>query len=182
MRNPIAKKTWINFMTHFHHSYQELRDTDATIDQLGFQSANAIVEQIFELLRADNEVVPSLSPPPPDQEPPVHGPPLQVPQANTVTPVDQNSVLMQQMMQNMHHMAFHGCGRGRGRGRGREGKGRGHGRQDKQAGSEKWYCHTHRSCAIIGADCNTPGMKHKNVAAFADMMGGSTARCFWINK
>ena len=37
-------------MTHFHQAYQELRDNDTKIEKLGFQSANAIVEQIVERL------------------------------------------------------------------------------------------------------------------------------------
>ena len=54
-------------MTHFCQAHQELRDTDTTIDELGFQSANAIVEQIFERLgeAEENEPVILPSPPPP---------------------------------------------------------------------------------------------------------------------
>ena len=43
---------------------QELRDTDTTIYELGFQSANAIVEQIVEHLRESEENEPVILPPP----------------------------------------------------------------------------------------------------------------------
>ena len=79
MRKLIAEKTWVNFMAHFQQVHQELRDTDATIDQLGFESANSIVEKIVKLLRADDEVIPPPLPPPPPQAPLVHNPPPQVP-------------------------------------------------------------------------------------------------------
>ena len=42
-------------MTHFRKAHQELRDTNKTIDELGFQSANAICMQIFECLREAEE-------------------------------------------------------------------------------------------------------------------------------
>ena len=46
-------------MTHFCQAHQELRDTNTTIDELGFQSANTIVEKIVERLREveENELV-----------------------------------------------------------------------------------------------------------------------------
>ena len=54
-------------MAHFGQAHQEIWDTDTTIDELGFQSANAIVEQIVEHLREseENEPVISLPLPPP---------------------------------------------------------------------------------------------------------------------
>ena len=61
-------------MTHFCQAHQELQDTDTTIDELGFQSDNAIVEQIFERLREAEEKEPVISPPLP---PPV---PQEIPQ------------------------------------------------------------------------------------------------------
>ena len=52
-------------MTHFCQKHQELRDTDTAIDKLGFQSANAIVEQIVERLREAEDNEPVILPPPP---------------------------------------------------------------------------------------------------------------------
>ena len=46
MRKTANDKTWPNFMDHFRQAHQELRDTDTSMSELGFQSANAIVEQI----------------------------------------------------------------------------------------------------------------------------------------
>ena len=48
---PRGRKTWPNFVLEFTEAHQELRDTDATVDDLGFHSANAIVPQIVEQLR-----------------------------------------------------------------------------------------------------------------------------------
>ena len=46
-------KTWPNFILSFTKAHQEIRDTDATVDELGFHSANAIVSQILEQLRKE---------------------------------------------------------------------------------------------------------------------------------
>ena len=44
-------------MTHFCQAHQELRDTEAIFDKLGFQSVNAIAEQIVDRIRQeDNDV------------------------------------------------------------------------------------------------------------------------------
>ena len=40
-------------MDHFRTAHQELRDTDTTIDELGYHSANSIVEQIVDRLREE---------------------------------------------------------------------------------------------------------------------------------
>ena len=50
MRKPMVEKTWLNFVSQFRQSHQELRDTDTSMAELGFQSANAIVEQIVDHL------------------------------------------------------------------------------------------------------------------------------------
>ena len=57
-------------MTHFCQAHQELRDTDTTIYELSFQSANAIVKKIVERLREskENEQVTLTPPPPPNPQ------------------------------------------------------------------------------------------------------------------
>ena len=69
-------------------------------------------------------------------------------------------------------------GRGRGRGRGcstgRGGRGGGRTPQRRRCGH---YCLTHGNCAHDGSDYDTPGPNHNPEAAFANMMGGSTANC-----
>ena len=156
MGKPVLNKTWPAFITHFRQAHQELRDTDSTIDQLGFQSANAIVEQIVDRLRAeDSSMAPAymVPTPPPGYEsshplPPGYGPPYPptpnppttatvlltvLPQANAVLPVDPHTTAMQVMMQNMQlmhdsmHQSFqHGRGRGN-----RHGTGRGRGNRGR---------------------------------------------------
>ena len=42
-----GRETWPNLVLVFTEAHQQLVDTDATVDELGFHSANAIVSQIF---------------------------------------------------------------------------------------------------------------------------------------
>ena len=199
MRKPPID-TWLNFINHFRTAHQELRDTDATIDELGYHSANAIVEQIVDRLQSEEteetgisqeEYQPIVSQPPP-MPTPAPLPPLA--QANAV--VEPNMTRMDQMMTNMtnmfetmqHNNAPYGRGYGRGRGRGRpyqnnRGRGRGRGRAPpRQRTSGGSYCSTHGNCAHTGDVCETPGPNHNPEATFANMMGGSTHGCYWLTE
>ena len=217
MRKTTVNKTWMNFIDHFRQAHQELRDTDTTINELGFQSANAIVEQIVAALQDESAEAQRFLPHPqaaaaptpyhdPPSTTPAYSPPSGAPeyappqapstppfQANAVLPhIDPNTALIQTMMQNMQmmhdnmHQNYFPAGRGRGFGRGRggnrnhhgRGRGRGRGRTHTNGGK---YCHTHGNCNHIGTECNTPGENHQSAATFANMMGGSTNRCYWIN-
>ena len=175
-------------MTHFFQAHQELRDTDTTIDELGFQSANAIVEQIFKRLREAEENEPVILPPP---SPPI---PQEIPiqlqqQVNAVIPPLDQTALVQSIMQNIqvthNHMhqnyttVHHGRGCGRGRGRGEDGRGRGRGRTQSGGGS---YCHMHGNCNHLGENCRTPGENYNPAATFNNMLGGSATHCFWITQ
>ena len=53
MRRPLLQQTWPSFKLDFTPAHQELSDTDATVDELGFSSANAIVAQTVNQLRAE---------------------------------------------------------------------------------------------------------------------------------
>ena len=55
MRRPQSEKTWINFKEAFLIAHQELRDTDATVDELGYHSDNEIVSQIVDQLRTSSK-------------------------------------------------------------------------------------------------------------------------------
>ena len=59
---PLLQQTWPNFKLDFTTAHQELRNTDATVDKLGFSSANVIVAQIINQLRAGVPVEPELEP------------------------------------------------------------------------------------------------------------------------
>ena len=91
---------------------------------------------------------------------------------------------MQLMHYNMHQKFNQGQRRGLGQGRGpaRE-RGRSGGRVQDQGAQRGggMYCHTHGNCAHVGADYCTPNATHVNEDTFANMMGGSTARYYWIN-
>ena len=120
-------------MDHFRQVHQELRNTDTLMEELGYQSANAIIEQIIEQLREEEEnMIPPRQPvyeaPPAVTPPPAIPPPSPAPQANAVLPVNLNAAVIQAMMQNMQlmhdnvHQQYYqgrGCGRSRNQGRGR---------------------------------------------------------------
>ena len=69
MRRPEYYKTWTIFKDTFTEARRELIDTDATVDELGFRSANAIVTQIVEQLW-DEIPATEYSPPPHPPNPP----------------------------------------------------------------------------------------------------------------
>ena len=74
------RKTWPNMKQDFTEARQELRNTYARVDELGFHSASAIVAQIVEQLRdivlTDNvKPSPDFQPSPPPDYPP-EAPPL----------------------------------------------------------------------------------------------------------
>ena len=210
MRKPLVDKTWVNFITHFRQAHQELRDTDASMEELGYQSANAIVEQIVDRLREEDQqhpppiaapyydIPPGYNPPPEYEAPPPPPtlPPAPLPptapqqQANAVVPADPNTAVLAAMMANMQmmhdsmHQNFNGRSGGRGRGRGgQRGRGRGRGRGGNRNASQRTnlYCHTHGNCAHSSNECQTPAEGHQNDATFTNMMGGSNNRCFWMN-
>ena len=62
MKRPKYEKTSAIFEDTFNYVHQELRDKNATIDELGFHSANAIVIQIIKQLY-DEIPAPEDSPP-----------------------------------------------------------------------------------------------------------------------
>ena len=47
--------TWTNFVDHFISAHNDLRETNPSVDELGYQSAKAIVAQIVEQIRAWTE-------------------------------------------------------------------------------------------------------------------------------
>ena len=47
---------------------------------------------------------------------------------------------------------------------------------------DRKYCWTHGSCAHDGKECNNPNDGHKKEATFANMLGGSTKDCYWLQN
>ena len=127
--------------------------------------------------------------PPPLPPQPYVQPPTTQQQANAVVPIDPNAAVMQAMMNNMqmmHDTMHQNFRHGRGRGRGRvpaRGRGRGRGRSGNRNRGERTnqYCHSHGNCAHTGRECETLAEGHQIDATFADMMGGSTNMCYWLN-
>ena len=48
-------KTWINFKHDFRKAHLELRETGGTINELGLQNNNTIVDQIMAYLQLDKD-------------------------------------------------------------------------------------------------------------------------------
>ena len=55
VKKPLVENPWIRFIDHFRQAHQELRDTDTSMAELGYQSANAIVEKIVGQLREEED-------------------------------------------------------------------------------------------------------------------------------
>ena len=53
MRRLLRQQTWPSFNPDFTTVHQELRNTDTTVDELGFSSANVIAAQIVDQLRGE---------------------------------------------------------------------------------------------------------------------------------
>ena len=53
MRRLLLQQTWSNFKLDFTTAHQDLRDTNSTVDKLGFSSANGIIAQIVNHLGAE---------------------------------------------------------------------------------------------------------------------------------
>ena len=53
MKHTFLQQTWATFKIDFTTAHQEIRDTDATVDELGLSSANEILAQIVDQLRAE---------------------------------------------------------------------------------------------------------------------------------
>ena len=96
--HPSANQICPEFIIFFREAHHKLRETEISMDKLGYQSANAIVSQIVDQLRAAGD---NNHPEPPDdsQMAPIEQP---IPQAN----VTQDMVaLMDTMMQTMERMS-----------------------------------------------------------------------------
>ena len=104
MRRSLLKQTWPNFKHNFGTAHQELRDTNTTVDELGFSSTNAIAAQIIDQLRAE---VPVETKPEPQVFTTTPSPLSDnLPTANTVQAVFDTAItsLMASMMVNMETM------------------------------------------------------------------------------
>ena len=161
IRRPENEKTYANFKLHFTEAHLELRATDATVDELGYHSANAVVQQIVDQLRLATTDEPPLESssqfsgidqnlPPVVLPAPEHAP-SPVPQTtnSTITNDPRISQMMEQLLRmeeraDAHDNAaydqgrdsYHSYGRGRGRGRqhGYYGQGRGRNQQNGRGG------------------------------------------------
>ena len=96
MRKTAAEQTFANFKTHFTRAHVELRATDATVDELGYHTANSMVQQIVQELRnivIDENPSPTIIFEHPNPEPPHVPEPPALPTANAVIPATDPRVL-----------------------------------------------------------------------------------------
>ena len=185
--NPI-QQTYAALKLHFSAAHTELRATDATVDELGYHSANAMVTQIVEQLRLAAVVDPQVWPEGPEPLPPQLPPPIQEPApiANAVVhaPAPAPDPIMVQLLAQMQQMQLQlnlqtnqgNRNQNRG-GRGRRGDRNQNGNRGNPQRGRRQYCWTHGSCAHSGADCETTSEGHIPTATFANKQGGSTRNC-----
>ena len=191
MRKPEHEQTYANLKIHFMEAHTELRATDTTVNELGYHSANALVEQIADRLNhLPIEDPPPFLPPVEEAHAPPAPPPPSIANATQQTP---DALLMQQMIAQMNRMEERDVARqaeltvlrnavGQGRGRnqndhGGRGRGRGRGRAAPLPRRRGSYCWTHGNCANTGSECLTPSDGHIATATFTNMQGGSTLNC-----
>ena len=62
MRRPLLQQQWPKFKLDFTTAHQELRNTNTTVEKLGFSSVNTIVAQIVDQLRAEVPVESKIEP------------------------------------------------------------------------------------------------------------------------
>ena len=196
LRRPPEDQTWQDFQDVFTIAHQELRDTEASLNEIGFQSANAIVTQIVDELRNKNmlqnqsgDVPPVIpNPPPPPVAASTQESLLMLLMATMQSNMEDMRAQLDTAPHNSHHVfrgggcycsyegGYHGQDRSRGRDRGRErGRGRNAGRVQSPCVGK--YCFTHGNCAHTDAEFNTPNKTHNAGATFANMQGGRTEIC-----
>jgi len=52
----------------------------------------------------------------------------------------------------------------------------------KSQNQRRKYCWMHGSCAHASKECNHKAEGHKDDASFANMLGGSSSGCYWLEK
>ena len=172
-RKPLIDRTWPAMLAHFRDAQSELRaipTAGAIYHQQPPHQANTaamadlVAQRLLDALQPEDQ---------------------QVELANSMQRREtdlqaRETALLGQMQEMMQLLRTTGPpqrgGRSQDRNRGGRANDRGRGRNT----NSRSYCWTHGACAHLGADCNTPAAGHHTTATFSNMMGGSTARCFWI--
>jgi hypothetical protein len=188
---PIADKTWPNFKSHFKAAQRAIINSqpDITADSLGFhEQANAasIVDQVIDRLTTQHDAETRLT---------ADSTAERIAEVQMANATQQNSTMLDQMQSlqttianlqtqvNTQHRSSgrgsEGRGRGRGRGGGRGG-GRGNGRNSNGSFGPPAYCWTHGMVTHSSAECETQATGHISTATSANMQGGSTHRCHWL--
>ena len=198
-RRPILDRTWPHMIDHLREAQADLSALPTAADVYHQQpphQANS-VSTIADLV--SQRLLDAMPHDEPDTAPPV---PLVPPeQANALNQREsalqsRESALQAQMQEMMALMRTTSANsntntntyrnrsphnnRGRGRGNDRA-PGRGGGRHNNARASPRKYCWSHGSCAHGGAECNTTAPGHQPTATFANMQGGSTAGCYWLD-
>jgi hypothetical protein len=192
-RRPVLDRTWPNMIEHFRDAQADLSALPTAADVYHQQpphQANSVATIADMVAQRLLDAIPSEETPAP--------PLVAAESANAVSQRESDlqsreSALQAQMQEMMALMRattskntdnrnrYPNSQRGRGRGDDRNyGRGRG-GRHNNIPASPRKYCWSHGSCAHTGAECNTTVPGHQAAATFANMQGGSTQGCYWLN-
>ena len=195
-KKPNADKTWANFKIYFTQAEKDYRHDQTTSRQQGYHQANAAIiqqhaaianlaqghttnQQLLQALSTSNQqLMEQLSTR--DQQFSTMQNQLQALLTSNNNPPtrnnDSNRNDNNRNDSNRNSNNRNGNNRNDNNGGGRSGgnnERRSGGRNGRQSDRSK-YCHTHGSCAHIGAECNSPGDNHQAAATVTNRMGGST--------
>jgi hypothetical protein len=195
-RRPILDRTWPNMIAHFRDAQADLSALPIAADIYHHQPPH----QANSVATIADMVAQRLLDAMPTEDAPVA--PIGVPTEHAYALTQRESALqsresalqaqMQEMMalmratssNNSNSRNRRGDDRNNNRSRGRgddRNNSRGRGNQNNtQAGPRKYFW-SHGSCAHTGTECNRTVPGHITAATFANMQGGSTTGCYWLN-
>jgi hypothetical protein len=189
-RRPTAEKTWANMMEHFRDAQTDMNSLPTAGDVYHQHHGNAnsviaIADLVAQrLLDAANAADASA---PPDAV---------LPTANAVIADREASLLqreaalltqMQAMMATFNPSRNNRTTRNRGPRNDRvpaaaPAAANAPNNRSARTPPARAYCWTHGLCAHASSQCNSRLVGHQVTATFADMQGGSTNNCFWIQN
>jgi hypothetical protein len=184
-RRPAADKTWANMMEHFRDAQSDMNSLPTAGDVYHQHHGNAnsviaiadlVAQRLLDAANAAEAHVP------PETAPPVANAVIADREASLL---QREAALLTQMQAMMASFAPRNNRNPRNRGP----------RHDRapaaapaatnrtaRTPTARTYCWTHGLCAHASNQCNSRLVGHQVTATFADMQGGSTNNCFWIQN
>jgi uncharacterized membrane protein YgcG len=192
-RRPAHERTWLNMLDHFRTAQSDLNSLPTAGDhftQIPGHQANAVAtmadlvaQRLLETITPEDLVAtPSV---------PTDAVNAALQQRETSLAA-REAALLTQMTELMTLMrSTNNSNRGGGRGNGGRNNNRGGGGRGRAGGGRagggtstnpKFYCWTHGWCAHPSDQCQNQAEGHQTTATSTNMMGGSTAKCYWLNN